>query len=77
MKRQEFIDALYDAGWESTRDAQWNGAKELHRKLFPSTAALEDEQRGLVEEAHQAGQSDAGVDPSYSNAQVYASEIGV
>ena len=77
MKRQEFINELYKAGWECSSDAQWEGAKALHRKLFPTVAALEDERRELVEDAHQAGQSDAGVDPSYSNAQLYADNIGV
>ena len=76
MKRQEFIDALYAAGWEATGDAQWTMAAELHRKLFPSTAELEDERRELVEDAHQAGQTDAGVDPSYLNAQTYATNLG-
>jgi hypothetical protein len=32
--------------------------------------------RDLIEQAHMAGQADAGVDPGYSNAQAYYYSIG-
>ena len=72
MKLQDFIDELYKTGWEASHDAQWTKIKELHKRLFPIIAELEQAQRPLVEDAYQAGQADAGVDPSYSNAQAYA-----
>ena len=31
--------------------------------------------REIIEDAHQAGQADAGVDPSYSNARAYCDEL--
>ncbi len=43
MKLEEFIKALYDAGWRSISDAQHDGVKELHRKLWPVIAELERE----------------------------------
>lgn len=43
MRRQDFIDALYKAGWKSDNDARWDGAKKLHAQIFPTVAELEDE----------------------------------
>jgi len=43
MKRQEFIDALYKAGWEAVHDAQWTEIDKLWRELFPVIAELESE----------------------------------
>jgi len=34
-----------------------------------------EQARELAEKAHMAGQADAGIDPSYSNAQVYCSAL--
>ena len=31
--------------------------------------------REIIEDAHQAGQADAGVDPSYSNAKAYCDRL--
>lgn len=31
--------------------------------------------REIIEGAHMAGQCDAGIDPSYSNAQLYANKV--
>jgi len=31
--------------------------------------------REIIEDAHQAGQADAGVDPSYNNAQAYCDKL--
>jgi hypothetical protein len=75
MKRQEFIDALYEAGWEASHDAQWSGAGKLWRKIYPSVAAIQDEMSDAIEAAHMAGQSDAGVDPGYSNARAYRRSV--
>jgi len=75
MRKQEFIDALYEAGWEATSDAQWSGAEKLHAKIFPTVAMLEGERRELLEDGHMAGQADAGVDPSFYNAQRYAERV--
>jgi hypothetical protein len=75
MKRQQFIDALQEAGWEATHDAQWSGADKLWRKIFPSVAAIHDEMNSEIEVAHMAGQADAGVDPSYSNASAYRRSV--
>ena len=41
MRFQEFIDALYDAGWVSKHDAQYSEIKKLHKKLFPAVSELE------------------------------------
>jgi len=77
MKKQEFIDALIDAGWQSTNDAQWTEIEKLWRKLFPTVAALNDEMIEAVKDAHMAGQYNKGdgVDPSYSEAQSYCKDI--
>jgi len=75
MKRQEFIDALYSAGWKAPNDAQHSKIGKLWENLFPTVAQMERELSGIIEEAHMAGQNDAGVDPSYSNAQRYAESV--
>ena len=75
MKRQDFIDALYSAGWRANNDAQWSGAERLHAKIFPSVAAMEDEIIDAAQDAFQAGQIDCGVDPSFSSAKNYAAKI--
>jgi hypothetical protein len=75
MKRQEFIDALCEAGWDATHDAQWSGADKLWRKIFPSVAATHDEMIQAIEAAHMAGQADAGVDPGYSKASAYRRSV--
>lgn len=43
MKLDDFIKALYESGWRNTADAQHEGIKELHRKLWPVIAELERE----------------------------------
>ena len=71
MKKQEFIDALYAAGWDSPHDAQGTKVNDLWRNIFPTAAAIQDDMEDAIESAHMAGQRDAGVDPGYSNAQAY------
>ena len=51
MRRQEFIDALYEAGWRAPLDAQHTEIKKLFARLFPTVAALEDE---IDDAAHEA-----------------------
>ena len=75
MKRQDFIDALYSAGWRANNDAQWSGAASLHAKIFPSVAAMEDEIIEVAKNAFQAGQVDCCVDPSFSSAKNYATKV--
>lgn len=41
MKRQEFVEAVYDAGWRATADAHHKGINALWEKLFPTAAAIE------------------------------------
>ena len=43
MKFDDFVNALYDAGWKSPCDAQHLRIKELWRKLWPVIADLEAE----------------------------------
>ena len=43
MKFDDFVNALYDAGWGSSSDAQHSRIKELWRKLWPVIADLEEE----------------------------------
>lgn len=73
MRKQEFINALYDAGWDAPNDAQWDGVTALWEKIFPTAAKIEAEIPELIESAHQAGQYSNGtdVDPSYSEARKY------
>lgn len=74
MRKQQFIDAVYAAGWKSDNDAQHRGISKVWEQLFPSLADLEKEVKEMIESAHMAGQSDAGVDPSYCDAFNYASK---
>lgn len=71
MRKQEFIDALYEAGWTAPNDAQWGNISKLWAKIFPTVAKLEGELPDLIESAHQAGQYNAGVVPSSSEALKY------
>jgi hypothetical protein len=48
MRKQQFIDALYNAGWDAPHDAQHSKIEELHRKLFPVIADLEEELEDAV-----------------------------
>jgi hypothetical protein len=41
MRSQQFIDALNEAGWRPTHDAQHDQIIELWAKLFPTVAELE------------------------------------
>jgi hypothetical protein len=41
MKRQEFIDAVTDAGWVPRNDAQFTRIGFLWKKLFPKDAEIE------------------------------------
>ncbi len=43
MKKQDFIEALKQAGWRAVHDAQHEQIAMLHRELFPVVAELEDE----------------------------------
>lgn len=43
MRLQEFINALTNAGWRDTNDAQHEQIAFLHESLFPTVAALEGE----------------------------------
>jgi len=49
MKLEDFIDALNEAGWQATTDAQHEKIEKLWRKLFPLAAELEDDIQILVE----------------------------
>lgn len=41
MRKQEFIDKLYNAGWDDSHDAQHDGATKLFNELFPVYAEVE------------------------------------
>lgn len=58
MKQQDFIDAIYLAGWRDNSDAQHKGIKALHRKLFPVVAALEDELDDIIYTVNQFNKDD-------------------
>ena len=53
-------------------EAAWN---EAPRGDKPTKVIANDAIRGIIEQAHMAGQADAGVDPGYSNAQAYCTEL--
>ena len=55
MKLTDFIQELDEAGWQGTADAQHTKIIDLHRKLFPVIAELEDEVADLAEEVLNAG----------------------
>lgn len=42
MKQQDFINALYDAGWYNLGDEQHINIKYLHKQIFPIIAELEE-----------------------------------
>lgn len=42
MRFNEFIDALYAAGWRCPLDAQHTEIRKLYEKLFPTVAVLEN-----------------------------------
>ena len=42
MKLDDFVSALEDAGWRNSCDAQHDGIRALHLKLFPVIADLEE-----------------------------------
>lgn len=54
MKQQDFIDALYDAGWDNKNDAQHTNIKNLHKHLFPIITELEEIIIALESEIDQA-----------------------
>lgn len=49
MKLEDFIDALYKAGWQATTDAQHEKIEKMWRNLFPVVAELEDDLHDLKE----------------------------
>lgn len=51
MKFNDFVDALYAAGWKSPNDAQHTYIEEFWRKLFPVVAELEDELHDIEQDA--------------------------
>jgi len=62
MKRQEFIDAVYDCGWIPRGDAQHEQINQLWDKLFPTASAYEDEMTDLYKALENQTQTDeAGV----------------
>lgn len=54
MKQQDFINALYDAGWDNIGDAQHTKIKALHIQIFPIIAELEEIIIALDSEIDQA-----------------------
>jgi len=50
MKRREFIDAVYAAGWRNVQDAQHSDIGKLWEKLFPTVALMEQELEEVLEE---------------------------
>ena len=50
MRLDDFIQELYDAGWQNTCDGQHTSIKQLHKKLFPLVHQLERELRDTEEE---------------------------
>jgi len=49
MKRHEFIDAVYNAGWRNVQDAQHADIGKLWEKLFPTVALMESELEEAIE----------------------------
>ena len=54
MKQQDFIDALYAAGWDNIGDAQHTNIRYLHKQMFPIIAELEETIIDLESEIDQA-----------------------
>lgn len=52
MKLKDFIEALTEAGWEATSDAQHEGIKSLHEQIFPVVSGLEEDVQDLLSEIH-------------------------
>jgi hypothetical protein len=57
MRSQQFIEALYEAGWLAVHDAQHNNITELWKKLFPTVAELECEVEDLTNDLLIANQA--------------------
>lgn len=53
MRFDDFVEALYTAGWLSTGDAQHTRIKELWKTLYPVVAELEDEVQELEADLHE------------------------
>ena len=52
------------------------GSSDYHTLRYVKWLAKKaGKQRQLIEQAHMAGQADAGIDPGYSNAQEYANKV--
>jgi len=43
MKFDDFLKALDDSGWQGVSDAQHTHIKDLHKRLFPVIAELEED----------------------------------
>lgn len=43
MRFNDFVDALFKAGWRDDCDAQHTEVRKLWKRLFPTVAELEDE----------------------------------
>ena len=50
MKLEDFIAALYRAGWDARADGQHTRIAELHKELFPVVASLEAELKDTEKE---------------------------
>lgn len=68
-EEKEFHDFFYSHREEGFSGYYWLAKKSYlaGRRSQPAVEA--------IEQAHMAGQSDAGVDPSYSNAKEYANRM--
>ena len=49
MRIDDFIEALYKAGWDSPSDAQHTNIRELHKKLWPELAKVDEELQELYD----------------------------
>ena len=50
MKREDFIQAVKDAGWKDFGDSDYSGISGLWARIFPSSVAMEQEIESLKEE---------------------------
>lgn len=71
------LNELLDAYWHA---AYAEGAEGRNHDTEDAVAqktliALQNEIANLIEQAHMAGQCNAGVDPSYSEARVYRTSL--
>lgn len=55
MRLKDFIEAMHDAGWRDSCDAQHYGIKALHKQLFPVIAEMEEEIEDAKMEARSGG----------------------